>query len=85
MMRPELTCRACVDLLGEQESTTLPPDRRALFDAHLACCPSCASYSRTYREAVRLAKAAFRWPDDRLTDLPEELLQAVLMAVRQTR
>lgn len=81
MMRPELTCRDFVAFLDDYLSGGLSSGQRAAFDAHMAQCPSCVNYSRTYLEALRVAKAAFGCPDEPLSaDVPEELVQAVLAA-----
>jgi len=85
MMRPQLTCRDFVEFLAEYLSGDLPAEQRAAFDAHLASCPSCVSYSKTYLEAMRVAKAAFGCPDGPLSaEVPEELIQAVLKAREET-
>jgi anti-sigma factor RsiW len=68
----------------DYESAQLSTEERALFDAHLAECPSCVDYLQTYRETVRLGKSAFAPADAPLpTDVPEELVQAILAARRK--
>jgi anti-sigma factor RsiW len=85
MMPSELTCRDLVEFLAEYLSGELPAEQVASFDAHLARCPSCVTYSRTYLAAVRVAKAAFGCLDEPLSpDVPEELVQAVLSAREAT-
>ena len=57
----------------------LPADQRAEFDRHMAACPSCVDYLRTYEKTVSLAKecaADAAVPDE----VPESLVQAILEA-----
>lgn len=77
----ELTCRELVQFLDDYLSGVLPSQRRAAFDSHLAECPSCENYTRTYLEAMRIAKQAFGWGSEGVpADVPEELVRAVLSA-----
>jgi anti-sigma factor RsiW len=59
----------------------LAPAEHAEFEAHLAECPWCVAYLQTYRDTIRLGKAAFAAADALPADVPEELVQAIL-AVR---
>ncbi len=76
-MNPRVSCRELVEFLDDYLSGTLPPERREVFNSHLAGCPSCVSYMKTYRETQALARAASR--DDALpADVPEDLVRAIL-------
>lgn len=78
-MGSRLSCRELVDFLADYLEGQLSETRRDLFDAHLAGCPSCVSYVRSYQDTVRLGREAFLTPDDTLpTDVPADLLQAIL-------
>ena len=79
-MRADPSCREFVEFLGGYLAGELPPGQRARFDAHLARCPACVSYMRTYREAVRLGQAALG--ADPPAEVPEELVRAILEARR---
>jgi len=81
-MKTGLSCRELVAFLADYLSGELPPGQAAAFDAHLAECSACVDYTRTYLEALALAKAAFHRPDQ-AADVPEELVQAILEARRQ--
>jgi anti-sigma factor RsiW len=81
-MKTELSCREIVAFLADYLSRDLLPEQAAAFDAHLAKCSACASYARTYLEAVAVSKAAFDCPDE-LANVPEELVQAILDVRRQ--
>ncbi len=74
-----------MEFLDDYLSGGLSAAQRAAFDSHLARCPSCVSYSKTYLEAQRVARAAFGCPDGPASaDVPEELVQAVLQARAET-
>ena len=79
-----MTCRELVEFLTEYLSGALPPDQRAAFDAHLESCPECVAYLKSYQEAVKLGKEAFRRPDATGPDaVPDELVRAILAARRK--
>jgi len=79
-----VTCRELIDFLGEYLDGELPRDVRLRFDEHLAACPECSAYLETYRRTVKLAKDAFRDPDDPVPeDVPEDLVKAILSARRK--
>jgi len=71
-----MTCREFItfllDYFGELDAA-----QRARFDAHLAVCPGCVNYLKSYREAIRLGKAALADPEE---PIPDELAAAILAA-----
>jgi anti-sigma factor RsiW len=76
-----MTCREFIEFLTAYLGGELPPERRALFEEHLAECPWCVAYVQNYRETIRLGKAAFDPSDERLPErVPDELVQAILAA-----
>jgi anti-sigma factor RsiW len=79
-----MTCRDFLDFLLDYESGDLTEAERKIFDAHLAECPACVSYLKTYRQTIVLSKAAFCDQQPLPADVPEELVQAIL-AVRSGR
>jgi len=76
-----LTCGELIDFLSAYVAGELPPEQRATFDAHLAGCPECVGYLRTYQDAMILAKGAFDPDYTPPPDVPEKLVRAIL-AVR---
>ncbi len=79
-----MTCRELNECILDYYSGELEPEERACFEAHLACCPDCVDYLRSYAETIRLGKGAFSHPDDPLpADVPDELVQAILAAARR--
>lgn len=80
----ELTCRALTDFLADYLAGELSPDERRVFDGHLAACPECVAYLRSYAETIRLARDACG--DDPVpASVPEGLVRAILEAREQPR
>ena len=75
-----LTCREFVEFLMAYLSGELPAGQRAVFEEHLGECPDCVAYLRTYRETVRIEKVACGCHDLPPSDVPEELIRAILAA-----
>ena len=74
-----MTCRELTDFLLDYVEGDLAVGERASFDAHLAECPDCVTYLRTYVQTIRLGKAVCTEDHDALgDDVPEELVQAIL-------
>ena len=78
-----MTCRELSAFLGAYFDEELSDDVRLPFDEHLAACPECSAYLEAYRETVRLAKDAFKDPDEPVpASVPESLVKAILAARR---
>ena len=76
--KPYITCQELIDFIMGYLDNELPPDQRAEFDRHMAVCPSCVDYLKTYEKTVLLAKTC---ADDPVPDdVPESLVQAILNA-----
>ena len=43
-----MTCRELTDFLSAYVDRELPEDVRLRFDAHVAACPACAAYLRSF-------------------------------------
>lgn len=71
------TCRELIDFLGDYLSGELPAAQRAEFERHLAICPPCVAYLKTYEQTIRLGKSACT---DVNEEPPEELIKAILAA-----
>ena len=79
-----MTCHEVIDFLMEYLSGELSASERAEFEQHLADCPDCAAYLKSYEETIKLGKAVFANPDAPVPqDVPEELVQAILASRRQ--
>ena len=70
------------DAAGRQAAQAPPAalnqDQRSEFERHLAVCPSCVAYLKTYEQTIFIARsAANEQPPE---DVPESLLRAILAA-----
>jgi anti-sigma factor RsiW len=80
-----LTCRQIAEFLLDYLSGELPADQTAQFERHLAVCPACVDYIRSYKDTIRFSRTAFDdLTDEPAADVPEELVQAILTARRRT-
>jgi len=66
-------------------SGELSPETRTQFEHHVSLCDNCRKYLRSYEETVKLGKRAFEDDDAALpTDVPEQLVEAILAARRSS-
>ena len=80
-----MTCEEFVRFLFDYLVGELPNERRAQFNAHLAACPSCVAYMKTYEASIRLGRAALAPSEDPVpAEVPEALVQAILAARGKT-
>ena len=76
-----MTCREVSEFLDDYISGELPPDRRMVFDRHIAACRDCQNYLGSYKQTMQLSKLAMTQPEDSVPgDVPEALVSAVLAA-----
>ena len=82
---PDVTCREFVEFLDDYVSGVLSKAERAAFNAHLAACPSCVAYMKTYQASVRAGKTVFATTGNESVpaEVPEELVRAVVAACRR--
>ena len=76
-----MTCQQLIDFIMSYVENQLPQEERSEFDRHLAVCPSCVNYMKTYERTVLLAKACAEDPVP--ADVPESLVQAILASQRK--
>ena len=53
------------------------------FEWHIAECPDCPVYLKSYEETIKLGKAVFADPDASVPKETEKLVQAILASRRQ--
>ena len=78
-----MTCRELVEFLADYMAGELPAKVRRVFEAHLADCPECVTYLRSYADTVRLARACAETDDAVPAEVPERLVRAILAARRR--
>jgi anti-sigma factor RsiW len=78
-----VNCREFVRFLADYLSGDLEPRRLAVFEAHVERCPPCLNYLDAYRRTMSLVRAsAFGAEEPLPTDVPEELILAIVASVR---
>jgi len=75
----EITCRQLIAFIASYVDGDLDEPARMAFERHLTGCRSCRAYLQSYRETMSLTIAIAT--DEPLTDVPEELVQAILSRV----
>jgi anti-sigma factor RsiW len=79
--KPFITCQELIDFIGSYRDNELTAYQRAEFERHLAVCPSCIAYLKTYEQTIALTRKA---ADDPVPDdVPESLMQAILAARKE--
>jgi anti-sigma factor RsiW len=76
--KPYITCQELIDFIGSYRDNELTSDQRFEFERHLAVCPSCVAYLKTYEQTIALTRASGN--DAAPEDVPESLVQAILSA-----
>ena len=78
----EMNCEQFTGFLDDYLDGSLEPAKREVFDRHLAHCPECECYLESYRKCVELGRSACECPDEEVSEVPEDLLRAILDAQR---
>ena len=74
-----VTCEEVISFLLAYLTGELSPEKMVDFERHLAICPSCVAYLKTYQDAVALGKAALKTPPpDAPAELGVDLARAIL-------
>ncbi len=78
-----MTCREFIEMVDEYLAASSSADDRTECDAHLAKCPYCRDYLKTYRDTIGLLKDALaKTPDAQVSP---EVAQTLAKAVREAR
>lgn len=76
-----VTCEEVITFLLDYLSRELEAEEESSFERHLAICPSCVAYLKTYKQSIHLGRVAMRREtDERPPELPVELVRAILAA-----
>lgn len=65
------TCRAIVDVLCDYLEGELPPEEERDFDSHMADCPPCVSFLKTYKKTTEICRSLS--PEEIPPELKERL------------
>lgn len=80
----ELSCREFTEFLNDYVDDVLPPERKLVFERHLAICSDCRNYLQSYRETMKKSALALgHGLDVPPKPVPEGLILAVLRAARE--
>lgn len=80
-----MTCREISEFLLEYTSGELDPAVRAEFEEHIRLCENCQEYLRQYRATISATQAAAGRPAEDTTEIPDELVTAILNALKEAR
>lgn len=80
--REYVTCEEVITFLLSYLSGELSPQKEQDFEQHLAVCPSCVSYLKTYKATVELGKKAL---GGEASETPAALAPDLVMAILKAR
>jgi len=75
------SCKDLIDFLDDYLAGRLSDPVRARFEQHMAQCPPCKDYLRTYRDTVELARESCR----KSLALPEGMPELLVKAIVESR
>lgn len=75
-----MTCRELTSFIADYLAGELQADTRVAFERHLSRCPNCVQYVADYRRAVDLGQRVYAHDEEPVTDVPEDLVAAILAA-----
>lgn len=80
-----LSCKEVGDFLMAFLDKELPEAQQDEFARHIAMCPPCAEYMRTYQDTIKLCKGALNEPCASVepSEKPPEKLIAAILASRK--
>ncbi len=74
-----MNCREVSEFLREFVAGELPAEVVEEFDVHVGKCQTCVEFMNQYRATIAVSRAAFEEP----CDVPDELVDAILKALKQ--
>lgn len=76
-----MTCREIAEFLREAVAGELPAEVQQEFERHLELCGNCVEFMTQYRLTITATRTALDQP----VEVPSELVDAILHAVRAAR
>ena len=80
-----MTCREVTEILDRYLDGDLPKRAQLMMKMHFLICSDCRNYLRSYKLTIRAAKEYLELDGAPPTDMPEELVKAVLAARSRMR
>ena len=78
-----MICREVTEFLMDYETRSLAPAVHKEFERHLERCADCRIFLVQYQETVKAGrKACAEEAADATTEIPDELLRAIMAAIR---
>ena len=79
-------CRDTIAFLDDYVDGTCADAEREVFERHLARCPYCRDYLKSYRETISLSRGAATTADEQaLAEPPRELVDAIVDTIASAR
>ena len=85
MTETYITCEEVITFLLGYLSNELTPNKEHEFERHLAVCPSCVSYIKTYQTTVKLGRAALSEDAEEAAAAPAKLAGELARAIVAAR
>jgi anti-sigma factor RsiW len=80
-----MTCRDVIEFLMDYLAGEVSPEERAVFEQHLAICPPCVAYLKTYQETIQLEQSVLSQPEEPICEeIPDDLVQAIMAARKKS-
>lgn len=80
-----MTCQDMIDFLMDYVEGELPQEQATRLDEHLALCPECEDYLKSYKSTVALSQLMCDDMDTKPEPMPEDLVTAIMEAHRAAR
>jgi len=75
-----LTCREFEEFILQYLEGELPAYKKVKFELHIKMCKECHDYLAAYKLTIDAAKSAFQVDVDHLPPIPDDLVEAILIA-----
>jgi predicted anti-sigma-YlaC factor YlaD len=76
-----MNCREVTEFLGDYLGDGLALDVRQRFEQHLCVCTACQVFLTQYKDTILAGSLACHCDDDKVV-IPEDLIRAIIHAVR---
>lgn len=74
-----MTCQELIGFLTDYLDGQLPLMQRLAFELHLTLCRDCRAYLHNFKTTIAAAKQS----GDKVADMPEDLVKAILNSRRE--